>query len=60
MKISRKVKNIFSFIGIADFTASTLTAIAAIEAWSFAILPYVGVCAVLGTICLAIGGAFEL
>ena len=60
MKVSKKVKNIFGFIGIADCTASALTAIAAVEAWSFAILPYVGMCAVLGTICLAIGGAFEL
>lgn len=60
MKISKKVKDIFSFIGIADCSASALIATAAIEAWNFSTLPYVGVCAVLGAICLAVGRAFEL
>ena len=60
MKISKKVKNIFNFIGVADFIASALILIASVEAWDFVALPYVGLCAVLGTICLALSGAFEM
>lgn len=60
MKVSKKIKSIFNFIGVADLIASALILIASVEAWSFATMPYVGVCAVLGTVCLAISGAFEM
>ena len=60
MRVSKKIKSIFNFIGVADFIASALILIASVEAWNFVAMPYVGVCAVLGTICLAISGAFEM
>jgi hypothetical protein len=60
MKISRKVKKIFSFIGIADLIASALIGIASVEAWNFTAMHHIGVCAVLGIICLTISGAFEM
>ena len=60
MRVSKKIKSIFNFIGVADFIASVLIAIVAVEAWDFATMPYVGVCAVLGIICLALSGAFEM
>lgn len=60
MRVSKKIKSIFNFIGIADLIASALIGIASVEAWNFTAMHHIGVCAVLGIICLTIGGAFEM
>ena len=60
MKIVEKLKSICPYVGITNLSISVLVATASIDAWDFTAMPYVGICAVLGVICLAVGGAFEV